>query len=90
MNEPGQKPGWHVDKTVPITLIFALAAQFFVGMWFVSKLDARIYALEVAQVTQTKRDDGQDSAYNASLSLLREDMRDIARKLDRLIEARAK
>lgn len=80
--------GWHLDKKVPISIIVAILIQFGGGLWFVSRLDARIIALEAAQVMQADRDNRQDSSLNNSLTLLRSDMRDINNKLDRLIETR--
>ncbi|MCU0920755.1 MAG: hypothetical protein MUF16_10520 [Burkholderiaceae bacterium] len=79
---------WHLDRRVPISIILAMLAQFAGGLWFVARLDARIIALETAQVAQAERDNRQDANHNDSLSLLRSDMRDIMARLDRLIEAR--
>ena len=79
---------WHLDKKVPISIIMAMLVQFAGGLWFVARLDARIIALETAQVAQAERDNRQDTNHNDSLSLLRSDMRDIMARLDRLIEAR--
>lgn len=79
---------WHLDKKVPISIIAAMLFQFAAGLWFVGRLDARIIALETAKLSQADRDSQQDSAYSASLGLLREDMREIGRKLDRLVERR--
>ncbi len=77
---------WHLDKRVPIGMIVTLLVQFALGLWFISKLDARVYALEVAQVTQRERDLSQDADNNRSFSLLRDDLKEVSRKLDRLFE----
>jgi hypothetical protein len=77
---------WHLDKRVPIGMIVTLLVQFALGLWFISKLDARVYALEVAQVTQRERDINQDADNNRAFSLLRDDLREVSRKLDRLFE----
>lgn len=79
---------WHLDKKVPIGIILALFAQFMGGIWFVSKLEARVLALETSRAAQSDRDNSQDAAQANSLGVLREDMREINRKLDRLIETR--
>lgn len=84
-NNDGQ---WHLDKKVPISIILAMLVQFGGGLWFIARLDARIIALETAQVAQADRDNRQDMNHNDSLGLLRSDMRDIMARLDRLIEAR--
>lgn len=80
------KEQWHLDKKVPITIILAMLGQFAGGLWFVGRLDARIIALETAQTAQAERDARQDTSHNDSLTLIREDMREISRKLDRLVE----
>ena len=83
---PVKDQQWHLDKKVPISIILAMLGQFGGGLWFIARLDARIIALETAQVAQLERDNRQDSSHNTALGLLREDMREINRKLDRLVE----
>lgn len=50
---------WHLDKRVPIALIFALVIQFLGllvgGLWFAAKLESRIDAVD-ARVSTTDRD----------------------------------
>lgn len=77
---------WHLDKRVPISLILALLGQFLIGLWFVSKLDARVYALELNLIVQRERDTTQDTQRENSFQMLRSDLRDMSAKLDRLIE----
>ena len=77
---------WHLDKRVPISIILAMLGQFAGGLWFIARLDARIIALETAQVAQAERDQRQDINHNQSFELLRSDMRDVMTRLDRLIE----
>ena len=77
---------WHLDKRVPISIILAMLGQFAGGLWFIARLDARIIALETAQVAQAERDQRQDTNHNQSFELLRSDMRDVMTRLDRLIE----
>ena len=38
---------WHLDKRVPIALILTIAMQTIGLVWYVSKLDSRVEALEV-------------------------------------------
>lgn len=82
--------GWHLDKKVPISLIIAILAQMAGGLWFASKLDARLERLEAARVEQHDRDERQDRSSADAVGLLRSDIRDVANKLDRLIERREK
>lgn len=38
---------WHLDKRVPIALILTIMMQTIGVVWYVSKLDSRIIALEI-------------------------------------------
>jgi len=78
--------GWHLDKRVPIMLILAIFAQTISFVWFFSKMDSRIQALEAAALRQKDRDDRQDKTASEILSSLRNDIKEVDRKLDRLIE----
>lgn len=79
---------WHLEKSVPVGIIVAMIAQFMGGLWFVSKLDARVYALESSTVMQRERDQRQDDAANtAKVEVLRQ-LERMDEKLDRLIEKR--
>lgn len=80
--------GWHLDKKVPIGIIVAMLMQFAGALWFVSKLDARILALEAAQSLQRDRDDRQDKTSGEGFGQLQRQLERIDEKLDRLIERR--
>ena len=82
-DESGQ---WHLDKRVPITLIITILIQTGTLVWFISKLDSRIIALETANISQRDRDDRQDRAATDAASMIRSDLRDLGQKIDRLIE----
>ena len=43
---PEMPPGWHLDKRVPIALIFAIAAQTGMAIWWIAKTESRIQTLE--------------------------------------------
>jgi len=77
---------WHLDKRVPITLIAAILIQSAGFVWFISKMDSRIVALEVANGVQKDRDDRQDRASLDAAAMIRSDLRDLGQKIDRLIE----
>jgi uncharacterized coiled-coil protein SlyX len=78
--------GWHLDRKVPIGIIAAMLMQCAGALWFVSKLDARILALEGAQSTQHERDERQDRSSSEALAQLHRQLERIDEKLDRLIE----
>ena len=84
--QPQTKEHWHLDKKVPIGIIAAMLTQFAGGLWFVSKLDARVYALEMAGVTQRERDQRQDDSSQAARGEVLRRLENMDAKLDRLIE----
>jgi hypothetical protein len=77
---------WHLDRRVPITLILTIVIQTFSFVWFIGKMDSRIEHLETGSVVQKERDNGQDTTAKEALANLRADIKEIDRKLDRLIE----
>lgn len=87
MTTPQPSAGsWHLDKNVPITIIVTLLLQSAGGLWFVSKLDSRIEYLERARLEQQNVDAAQDTRLNDTVRTIREDVRDLNSKIDRLIE----
>ena len=76
---------WHLDKKVPISIIAALFIQFLGGVWFMSKLESRIVALEAAKASQEKVDEAQDRRANDAVGLVRSDIQELSRKLDRMM-----
>ena len=78
--------GWHLDKKVPLSLIFAMLVQagMFVGAWMDLKKDVEILKARVQ--THEIRDDRQDVDMKEALALLRESLETLNAKIDRLIE----
>ena len=90
-SDPGEDSRrWHLDKKVPISIIAALFVQFLGGVWFMSKLESRIVALETAKNAQERTDEAQDRRAGEALSLVRGDIQELSRMLHRLIERTAK
>ena len=86
MNKDEITGKWHLDKRVPITLLVAIVVQTLCFVWFFSKMDSRIASLEAGAITQKERDDRQDNHVKDGLHTLRADIKEIDRKIDRLIE----
>jgi len=86
MNKDETTGKWHLDRRVPITLILTIVIQTVSFVWFFSKMDSRIEHLETGSIVQKERDIGQDNTAKEALANLRGDIREIDRKLDRLIE----
>ncbi len=84
------KEQWHLDKKVPIGIIVAMLMQFAGGLWFVSKLDSRIYNLEKDALLQRETDQRQDDSARATRAEVLRQLERIDEKLDRLIEKRTR
>lgn len=83
---PPQLKGWKLNKEVPITLLVALIAYGASGIWFMSSLAAKVNSAEVVHTALHDYDKQQDADNKQRFNEIREDYRDINRKLDRLIE----
>ena len=93
---PTQKPqdsgagdsAWHLDKKVNISHIIAtmmLVAAFFT--WG-SKIEQRIALVEASATRQAQVDQAQDQEFRRYVVEMREDIHELNRKIDKLIEAR--
>lgn len=74
-----QRKQWHLDKTVSVTHLVSTFVGITTVAIFMSRQDTRITLLE--SVTATQQRDTSD--FKAQV---REDLREISKKLDRLIE----
>ena len=89
--QPGQsqrRRQWHLEKSVSISHIIstiAIAGSMFV---YIGKMDTRIALLEQSNQQQAHTDQRQDAERSESLREIRENMKAISEKLDRLIEAK--
>lgn len=74
---------WHLDKKVPVALIITIMMQTAGGIWFISKLDSRVAALE--QATAYKADNRERIVrLETEIPQIKEMLGRIDRKLDRL------
>ena len=46
MTLPRTTDRWHIDRTINVSVIVALAANICVGIWVAAKFDARVTAVE--------------------------------------------
>jgi peptidoglycan hydrolase CwlO-like protein len=49
---PSTDAAWHLDKKVPLALIFAMAAQIATAFWFASNIVGRVEHIEVSDEKQ--------------------------------------
>lgn len=78
--------GWHLDKKVPLGLIFALLVQTVGVVWFFAGLRSDIELLKQDNLGLHARDVQAFEAINAAVKSFMEQYRLLDAKLDRLIE----
>jgi hypothetical protein len=84
MNE--QNIGWHLDKKVPLSLIFAMAVQAGAVIWAIADIKKDVEVLKVQVSTQGVRDTKQDQDMRDYLNMMRDQFTMLSAKIDRLIE----
>lgn len=79
---------WHLDKKVPLSLIFAMIVQAAMVLWVIAGIRGDVEILKVQLQAQTSRADKQDQSSAESLSLIRGQLDKMENKLDRALERR--
>lgn len=88
MNAPSLN-GWHLDKKVPIALIFAIFLQSFAAIWWASAVTARLDRVEqtvgLSQGRESRivRLETQVQGIRESLVDIKDTLSEMNRKLDR-------
>ena len=80
--------GWHLDKKVPLSLIFAMLIQVGMVVVAISDIKKDVEVLKAQNVAQRERDDQQDKAQARQLVVVTSWLERMDGKLDRLIEHR--
>jgi hypothetical protein len=83
-----QKESWHLDKKVPLSLIFAMLIQAAMVIWAVADIKKDVEILKSRVTAQQDRDERQDRTVNEIAAELRTRLERMDTKLDRLIEKR--
>ena len=94
-----QKESWHLDRKVPLGLIFAMLTQGAMMIWAIADIKKDVEVLkaqtymqrerdEQQDKAQRERDDQQDKAQTRQLSVVTGWLERMDSKLDRLIEKR--
>ena len=78
--------GWHLDKKVPLSLIFAMLVQAAMVIAAIMDIKKDVEVLKSQVTTQSARDTRQDADMRDAMALLRETLGAVNQKLDRLIE----
>ena len=87
--QPNQDPPdkeWHLDKKVPLSLIFAMLVQAAMVIWAIADIKKDVEVLKAAMVIQVDRDNRQDKAAGEAVALVREDIKEVKAMLARLLD----
>ena len=77
---------WHLDKKVPLSLIFAMLVQAAMVIWAIADIKKDVDVLKAAMVQQIDRDNRQDRAGAEAVALVREDLHEVKSMLQNLLE----
>ena len=77
---------WHLDKKVPLSLIFAMLVQAAMVIWAIANIKKDVEVLKAAMVQQIDRDNRQDRAGAEAVAQVREDLREVKSMLQKLLE----
>ena len=81
-----QDTEWHLDKKVPLSLIFAMLVQAAMVIWAIADIKKDVEVLKSVQITQLDRDSRQDKASADAVALVREDIKEVKNMISRLID----
>lgn len=79
---------WHLDKKVPLSLIFAMLVQAGMVIWAVADVKKDVEILKSGTIVQRDRDERQDRSATEWYQRLSYQLEKIDSKLDRLTEAK--
>ena len=84
---PAEDPAsnsWHVDKRVPVALIFTLLFQGSIGIWWGSQISARVAALEESRL-ELRNNPDRITRLETALSAVQRTVEKIDLKMDRVL-----
>ena len=53
--DPASRGGWHLDKRVPLVMIFTIAVQTLAAVWFIANLSFQVNSLIAGSVANDRR-----------------------------------
>lgn len=78
--------GWHLDKKVPISIIFTIIGLAITGFMGFADLKRDVELLKANSVVLHERDTKQENDIRYALEQVREQYKELSAKLDRLSE----
>lgn len=82
--------GWHLDKKVPLSLIFAMLMQAAMVIWAIADIKKDVELLKQDSVGLHARDTLQADSLKEAMRQMQDQFSRLDAKLDRLIERGAK
>ena len=87
LTQPIQEPsGWHLDKKVPLTLIFTILIQAAMVIWAIADIKKDVELLKQDAAGLHIRDTAQADSLKDAMKLMQDQFSRLDAKLDRLIE----
>lgn len=87
-----EEQGWHLDRKVPLSLIFAMLVQAGGVVWAIADIKKDVEVLKMQTTSealgQRERDRRQDDQATAAILLIRSQLERMENKMDRIIEGR--
>lgn len=81
---------WHLDKKVNISHIVATLTLAAAAFTWGSKIEQRIALVEAHGTRQAQVDQAQDQEFRRYVVEMREDIHELSRKIDKLVESSAR
>lgn len=87
---PPVAEGWHLKKEVPLGIILTVVVQVIAFIFFLANIREDIALIKADQVVLHQRDSQMSQDLQQSVTSLREDIKELNRKMDRILERGAK
>lgn len=85
---PNSNEDWHLDKKVPLSLIFAMLVQAGMVIWAIADVKKDVEVLKIEVYGLHKNDEKQTDELRLSMKLIQDSFTRLDSKMDRLIERR--
>lgn len=81
-----EHPGWHLDKKVPLSLIFAMLVQAGMVIWAIADIKKDVELLKADALSLHQQRQQQSDFFREALQQIRDQFSRLDAKMDRLIE----
>ena len=81
-----QLEGWHLDKKVPLSLIFAMMCQAAMVIWAIADIKKDVELLKQDNASLSARNTENRDSLKEAMRIMQDQFQRLDAKLDRLIE----